>query len=61
MPVPVTDLQQPNISNIIELFELELNTAMHGANNNNIKYIWNDNNNSFDVAPRIRGCKSHKD
>ena len=53
MPVPVTDLQQPNISNIIELFELELNTAMHGAttvyrfhngvNENNSNLIFNGN------------------
>ena len=30
MPVPVADLQQPAPSAIIELFEIELFTAIHG-------------------------------
>lgn len=32
MPVPVADLQQPSPSAIIELFEIQLVTAIHGAN-----------------------------
>tara|TARA_R100001510_G_C7635850_1_gene194013 strand:- start:336 stop:962 length:627 start_codon:yes stop_codon:yes gene_type:complete len=30
MAIPVSELQKPNVDNIIELFQLELNTAMHG-------------------------------
>ena len=30
-PVPVSDLQAPNLEPIIELFELELNQTLHGA------------------------------
>ena len=30
MAIPVAELQKPNPSNIIELFQLELNTTMHG-------------------------------
>ena len=31
MAVPVSELQTPNIDNIVELFQLELNTTMHGV------------------------------
>ena len=31
MAIPVADLQKPNPSNIVELFQLELNTTMHGV------------------------------
>ena len=31
MAVPVSQLQNPNIDNIVELFQLELNTTMHGV------------------------------
>ena len=31
MAVPVSELQKPNIDNIVELFQLELNTTMHGV------------------------------
>ena len=30
MAIPVSELQKPNVDNIIELFQLELNTTMHG-------------------------------
>ena len=30
MAIPVAELQKPNPSNIVELFQLELNTTMHG-------------------------------
>jgi len=30
MPVPVSQLQNDNPTAVIELFELELNTALHG-------------------------------
>ena len=30
MAIPVSELQKPNVDNIIELFQLELNTSMHG-------------------------------
>jgi len=30
MATPVSQLQKPNVDNIIELFQLELNTKMHG-------------------------------
>ena len=29
MAIPVAELQKPNPSNIVELFQLELNTTMH--------------------------------
>ncbi len=31
MAIPVAELQKPNPSNIVELFQLELNTTMHGV------------------------------
>lgn len=31
MAIPVSELQKPNVDNIIELFQLELNTTMHGV------------------------------
>ena len=31
MAVPVSELQTPNIDNIVELFQLELNTTIHGV------------------------------
>ena len=31
MATPVSDLQKPNVDNIVELFQLELNTTMHGV------------------------------
>jgi lambda family phage minor tail protein L len=54
MAIPVSELQKINPSSIIELFELELNTAQHGTNdtyrfhagtnlNNNGEMIWNGN------------------
>ena len=47
MAVPVSELQKIAPSNIIELFELELITAIHGSNT---KYYFhngvNDNNNT---------------
>ena len=30
MAIPISELQKPNVDNIIELFQLELNTTMHG-------------------------------
>lgn len=54
MPVPVSDLQQPSPSAIIELFEIELFTAIHGESTiyrfhngtnakNNGAVVWNGN------------------
>ena len=31
MAIPVSELQKPNVDNIIGLFQLELNTTMHGV------------------------------
>ena len=53
MAIPVAELQKPNPSNIIELFQLELNTTMHGVSqtyyfhngvseNNNANLIFNN-------------------
>jgi lambda family phage minor tail protein L len=55
MAIPVSELQKINPSSIIELFELELNTAQHGTNdiyrfhagtslNNDGEVVWNGNN-----------------
>jgi len=53
MATPVSELQKPNPSNIVELFQLELITAIHGSNtkyyfhngvgeNNNTNLIFNN-------------------
>ena len=53
MATPVSQLQKPNVDNIIELFQLELNTKMHGisqtyyfhngvSSNNDVNLIFND-------------------
>jgi len=53
MAIPVAELQKPNPSNIVELFQLELITAIHGSNtkyyfhngvgeNNNTNLIFNN-------------------
>jgi len=39
MAIPVSELQKSNPSNIIELFQLELITAIHGSNT---KYYWHN-------------------
>ena len=54
MAIPVSELQKPSPSNIVELFQLELNTTMHsisqiyyfhnGTNTNNNSNIIFDNN-----------------
>ena len=54
MAIPVAELQKPNPSNIVELFQLELNTTMHsisqtyyfhnGTNTNENSNIIFDNN-----------------
>lgn len=53
MATPVSQLQKPNVDNIIELFQLELNTKMHGisqtyyfhngvSSNNDVNLIFNN-------------------
>ena len=53
MAIPVSELQKPNVDNIIELFQLELNTKMHGisqtyyfhngvSSNNDVNLIFNN-------------------
>jgi phage-related protein len=53
MAIPVAELQKPNPSNIVELFQLELNTTMHGVSqtyyfhngtneNNNANLVFNN-------------------
>ena len=53
MAIPVSQLQKPNVDNIIELFQLELNTTMHGisqthyfhngvSTNNDVNIIFNN-------------------
>ena len=53
MAIPVSELQKPNVDNIIELFQLELNTKMHGISqtyyfhngvntNNDVNLIFNN-------------------
>ena len=53
MAIPVSELQKPNVDNIIELFQLELNTKMHGisqtyyfhngvSTNNDVNLIFNN-------------------
>ena len=52
MAIPVSELQKPNVDNIIELFQLELNTTMHGisqtyyfhngVSNNDVNLIFNN-------------------
>lgn len=53
MAIPVSQLQKPNVDNIIELFQLELNTTMHGisqtyyfhngvSSNNDVNLIFNN-------------------
>ena len=46
-PVPVSDLQAPNLEPIIELFELELNQTLHGAST---VYRWHSGASSNDNA-----------
>ena len=46
-PVPVSDLQAPNLEPIIELFELELNQTLHGVNT---VYRWHSGASSNDNA-----------
>ena len=53
MAIPVAELQKSNPSNIVELFQLELNTTMHGVSetyyfhngtneNNNLNLVFNN-------------------
>ena len=53
MAIPVSQLQKPNVDKIIELFQLELNTTMHGisqthyfhngvSTNNDVNIIFNN-------------------
>ena len=44
MAIPVAELQKPNPSNIVELFQLELNTTMHGVSQT--YYFHNGTNNN---------------
>ena len=46
-PVPVSDLQAPNLEPIIELFELELNQTLHGTST---VYRWHSGASSNDNA-----------
>ena len=46
-PVPISDLQAPNLETIIELFELELNQTLHGAST---VYRWHSGASSNDNA-----------
>ena len=43
MAIPVAELQKPNPSNIVELFQLELITAIHGSNT---KYYFHNGTNT---------------
>jgi phage-related protein len=52
MPVPISELQKANPSNIIELFELELNTVQHGATT---VYRWHDGVNEFNNQTLVFG------
>ena len=58
MAIPVSELQKSNPSNIIELFQLELITAIHGSNT---KYYWHngvsENENSDIVFDSIQYIK----
>ena len=46
MAIPVAELQKPNPSNIVELFQLELNTTMHGISQT--YYFHNGTNTNLD-------------
>jgi len=55
MAIPVAELQKPNPSNIVELFQLELNTTMHGVSQTYYFHNGtNENNNSNLVFNNIQ-------
>ena len=56
MPVPISELQKANPSNIIELFELELNTTQHGATT---VYRWHDGVSEFNNKNIIFGNQEY--
>ena len=49
MAVPVSQLQNPNIDNIVELFQLELNTTMHGISSTHYFHNGVGTNNDAEV------------
>ncbi len=52
MPVPISELQKANPSNIIELFKLELNSTQHGATT---VYRWHNGVSEFNNNNLIFG------
>ena len=57
MAVPVSELQKINPSSIIELFEMELNTTMHGVSST---YRWHNGVNANNNANLIFNSNSYE-